>query len=104
MRNQDGYGIVNTQGKLLFSGFTSAMWTDSGIWNINVESNDKRYYGLHGDGNNITSYIHELLISNRGEFILEKDDIWYLVKSNGELEPVIKAKPSEVTNKLRLKY
>lgn len=104
VRNQDGYGIVNTQGKLLFSGFTSAMWTDSGIWNINVESNDKRYYGLHGDGNNITSYIHELLISNRGEFILEKDDIWYLVKSNGELEPVIKAKPSEVTNKLRLKY
>ena len=34
--------------------------------------------------------------------ILEKHNVWYLVKPNGELKPVIKAKPRKVIKNLKL--
>lgn len=99
--NGDSYGIMDTQCKLILEGFTSAMWADRGIWGINIENKGKRYHGSHGEGNALTSYAQQLLTSNWGDFLLEKDDVWYLVSPFGELRPYIKASPTDVTKNLK---
>lgn len=67
------------------SEYTAAMWADRGIWGMNVI--DKRGYRHYffGQGDFMTSYAHEVLISKYGTIFLEKDSWWYLKFLNGHM-------------------
>lgn len=67
------------------SEYTSAMWADYRIWGMNVINRDGHKHYFFGEGNEVISYAHEVLISHRGTILLEKDGIWHLRWPGGRM-------------------
>lgn len=79
---QDGkYAIHNSFGDRLTDYFTSVMWSDEGIWNVNMITGGNEVHFLHGEGGEIIYYAHEILIKNEVIALLEKDSTWYAFDS-----------------------
>lgn len=79
---QDGkYAIHHSFGDRLTDYFTSVMWSDEGLWIVNIISGGKETHYFHGQGGEIIYYAHEILIKNEVIALLEKDNIWYAFDS-----------------------
>ena len=65
--------------------YSSAMWADHGAWGMNVVNRDGRKHYFIGEGGDVVSYAHEVLISHRGTILLEKNDVWYLRWPGGRI-------------------
>ena len=82
---EDGRWLKDEKCDKNLSEYSSVMWTDHGIWGMNVinESGYRHYF--FGEGDMMISYAHEVLCSNIGTIFLEKDSWWYLHFINGKM-------------------
>ena len=59
---QDGKNAIHHSfGDRLTDYFTSVMWSDEGIWNVNMITGGKETHFLLGEGGEIIYYAHEIL-------------------------------------------
>lgn len=69
----------------LTNDYTSAMWADEGMWNVNLLRNGEKTTFLYGQGGEIISYAQSILIKPNIIVLLESNNIWYSFDSLGRL-------------------
>lgn len=71
------YALSNSLGERLSDYYTSIMFSQGKIWNVNLFSRGKEITYFHGQGEEIINYAQMILIKNNVIALLEKDNIWY---------------------------
>jgi hypothetical protein len=83
--NDDKYAINNSFGERLSDDYTSIMFSQGKMWNVNLFSRGKEITYFRGQGEEIINYAQMILIKNNVIALLEKDNIWYSFDSLGNL-------------------
>ena len=79
------YSIFNSLYDELVAECTSVMWSSEGLWIVELLHNGNHEVYLHGQGDAIINYAHEILIKSTVLALVEKEGIWYAVDSKGML-------------------
>lgn len=87
------YAIHHSFGERLTDYYTSVMWSDKGIWNVNLMSYGARKTYLFGQGNEIIDYAQAVLLRSDVIALLEVDSIWYVFDTSKKLTPCFRWKP-----------
>ena len=61
------------------------MWSSNGLWIVELLHNGEHHVYLHGQGDAIINYAHEILIKPTVLALVEKKGVWYAVDSKGNL-------------------
>lgn len=84
--------VINNLGNVIKDNYSSAMYSECDIWNVQlIRRNTKTEY-LHGIqlSQPILGYAQAILRSRKGRILLEKDNIWYRLEIDGSLTPCFK--------------
>lgn len=74
--------------------FSSAMWSDKGLWSVHLLHKRKVHTYFNGEGTEFINYAHELLINNDVIALLERDGIWYTLDSLCNITACLKWTPN----------
>ena len=85
VENRNLFSIYDESYELLYTDFTSIMWSDRVVWGMNTFSFLGRKHYFHGECEEILNYAHEVLISKRSVALFEKEGVWYYIDTNGTL-------------------
>lgn len=86
------YSIFNSLYDELVDECTSVMWSSEDLWIVELLHNGNHNVYLHGQGDAIINYAHEILIKSTILALVEKEGIWYAVDSKGMLTKQFKWK------------
>lgn len=86
LHESNKYAIHNSFGERVSDFYTSIMFSDAGIWNVNLYSRGNEVTFFHGQGDEIINYAQMILIKNNIIALLEKDNRWYSFDSLGNLK------------------
>ena len=81
----ESYTIFNSLYDVIVEEYTSVMWSSNGLWIVELLHNGEHHVYLHGQGDAIINYAHEILIKPTVLALVEKKDVWYAVDSKGNL-------------------
>lgn len=81
----NSFTIFNSLYDVIVEEYTSVMWSDVGLWIVELLHASNHEVYLHGQGTGIINYAHEILIKPTVLALVEKDDIWYAVDFKGRL-------------------
>lgn len=93
----EGYAVYSSSlCKKITDNYSSVMWADPYVWNVRVVKDGKHKVFLHGQGNAIIAYAHEILIKPNVIALLEKDGIWYIYDSLGRTIECLRWNPISI--------
>ena len=97
-------GIIDSQGKVICRGFTSAIYRGPERDGYVYHNNNTFIFDYKRGNINIVRYALDILVSKQRGLFVERDDIWYLVEQDGSMAPYFKASPKEITKNLEICY
>ena len=75
---EDGRWLEKEKCDKNLSDYSAAMWTERGIWGMNLINDSGYNHYFFGQGDMMINYAHEVLCSKIGTVFLKKDSWWYL--------------------------
>ena len=81
----ESYTIFNSLYDVIVEEYTSVMWSSNEFWIVELLHNGEHNVYLHGQGDAIINYAHEILIKPTVLALVEKKGVWYAVDSKGNL-------------------
>ena len=88
-----GYAIYNSLNEKITADYKSVIWADKGLWAVKLLYQGQYQTFLHGQGDAIINYAHEVLIKTNVIAMLEKDGIWYIFDSLGRTTECLRWNP-----------
>ncbi len=82
---EDGRWLEKEKCDKNLSDYSAAMWTERGIWGMNLINDSGYNHYFFGQGDMMINYAHEVLCSKIGTVFLKKDSWWYLRFLNGRM-------------------
>ena len=82
--------IQNSKGDNITPCCSSIMWASKKVWEVEILHDGKFKSFLHGQGNGVISYLHEILILNNTIAIIENNNVWYKLDSLGKTTEILK--------------
>lgn len=82
---EDGRWLEKEKCDKNLSDYSVAMWTERGIWGMDLINDSGYNHYFFGQGDMIINYAHEVLCSKIGTIFLKKDSWWYLRFLNGRM-------------------
>lgn len=79
------YTIFTSLYDIIVEDCTSVMWSSGELWMVGLLHNGKYKVYLHGQGDAMINYAHEIMIKPTVLALVEKEGIWYAVDSKGML-------------------
>lgn len=83
VRIGESFSLIDAFGKILATDYTSVLWADKGIWGMNYLTKDEKKHFFHGEGGEGISYAQAVLTSGNGIILMENNNEWHLIKSDG---------------------
>lgn len=96
--NNNTYAVYDLLYNKISEDYSSVMWSSKGIWDVNLLFNGKLKTFFCGQGEEIISYAHEILIKHDIVALVEKGGVWYSFDTHGILEEQFYWNPSESSN------
>lgn len=82
--------IFDSLGNRVADKCQSIMWANKGVWHVSLYCQGKETTFWHGQGGEIISYSHELLIKDDSIALVKLNGVWHLLSSNGQLTEVFR--------------
>lgn len=87
------YGLIMGRDMVIDCEFDSVMWHFGEMWQLEILYRGKKLNLFHGNGGQIASYAHEVLVSNMDAVFLGKDDVWYYFDGVQSPTPLFRFNP-----------
>ena len=83
VRIGESFSLIDAFGKILATEYTSVLWANKGIWGMTYLTKDTQIHYFNGEGGEGISYAQAVLTSGNGIILMEKNNQWHLIKSDG---------------------